>query len=453
MKFITGQGALSAEIPEYKTITAPNYPSPGKAWYCTAILALGSMITALDRGIINLLIEPIKLDLHLSDVEVSLIIGFAFTFFYAIFGLPVARMIDHGIRSRILAIGIGIFSTMTMFCGMAANFWHLFLARMGLGVGETTVGPASFSLLSDYFPPHRLSRAITVMQLGFVGGSAGALLLGGWLIATIGAQPHTLPILGVVKGWQAVLMTIALPGFLTALLVLTVREPARRGAKRHEGPVDEVFRFVFRHRLIYLPLLIGMGLRSAQMYGIQSWAAPFYQRTFGWEPSQYAVVGGISILISMPLGLFLGNFFTEKLSAKGYPDAHIRVVLIATCVSVSLGMIFPMMPNPWLAAALACAASLTAMVVSTPEIAAIQTVTPNALRGQMTFVFMFTINVIGSGAGPLIVGSFSQYVFGESNIRFSLVAVAMAMGAPAIFSFWRCLAPYRQAIVRGEPLE
>src|SRR5581483_12435678 len=146
---------------------ATDYPPARYAWYCVFALALATMVNFLDRGILTLLVEPIKRDLKLSDVQMSLIMGFAFTFFYAVLGLPVARLVDRKNRKLIMTAGIAIWSVMTMLCGLAKTFWHLFIARMGLGVGETTSGPSAYSLLSDYFPPHRLPRAISFMQVGF----------------------------------------------------------------------------------------------------------------------------------------------------------------------------------------------------------------------------------------------------------------------------------------------
>jgi MFS family permease len=425
------------------------YPPATQAWYCVFVLAMAVMVNFLDRGILNLLVQPIKTDLQLSDMQMSLIMGFAFTFFYALLGLPVARLIDRGTRKYIFSAGLGIFAVMTLLCGFANNFWHLFLARMGLGVGETTSGPSAYSLLSDYFPPHRLPRAISVMQIGFVLGNAGALLLGGWLIATVGSTSHVLPMIGEIRGWQAVLMLIAVPGFVVAALMLTVAEPRRRGVKTKDAPISEVFRLITSNKWVYMPLFVGMGLRSAQMFGTQAWAAPFYERTFGWGPSQYALVGGLSILIAMPLGLFLGNLLTEHFIRKGHHDANIRVVVYATLISVPLGIASPLMPGPWMAAGLSVLAALTSIMVAAPENAAIQTITPNRLRGQITFLFLFTMNVVGMGLGPIIVGALSQYVFGEAQIRWSLALMGVLMGLPALWVFWRGQKAYGDAVAAG----
>jgi MFS family permease len=262
------------------------YPPSSQAWYCVFALALAVMINFLDRGILTLLVEPIKRDLQLSDVQMSLIMGFAFTFFYAVLGLPVARLVDRKSRKLIMTAGITIWSAMTMLCGLATNFWYLFFARMGLGVGETTSGPSAYSLLSDYFPPHRLPRAISFMQVGFVVGTGLSLILGAWIIDFVAANPDLrLPLVGQLRGWQMVLMLVGLPGFVVAAIMASVREPPRRGGAQAEPtPVAEIFRFILRHKLVYLPLFIGMGLRTVQMFGTQAWGPAFYGRTYGWTP-------------------------------------------------------------------------------------------------------------------------------------------------------------------------
>lgn len=431
------------------------YPPAGQAWYCVVVLALVVMINFLDRGILTLLVEPIKRDLQLSDVQMSLIMGFAFTFFYAVLGLPVARLVDTKSRKLILTCGVTIWSMMTLVCGLATNFWHLFLARMGLGVGETTSGPSAYSLLSDYFPPHRLPRAISVMQVGFVLGSGLSMILGAWVIDFVAANPQLrLPVLGQLRGWQMVLMLVSMPGFVVAALMLSVSEPKRRGGKQSEHiPLGDVFRLIWRHKIVYLPIFLGMGLRSAQMFGTQMWAPAFFMRTYGWSPSQVGYVSGLSIFVAMPLGLVLGNWLAEHYWKRNRPDANIRVVVISTLVSVPFGIAGPLMPDPWLAVGCSLLAAMTSIMAAAPENAAVQTVTPNHLRGQVTFLFLFIMNVVGMGLGPLIVAGISQYAFGEEGIRYSLALTGTLMGIPAIYVFWRGMKPYGQAIERGEPLQ
>jgi MFS family permease len=431
-----------------------DYPPARYAWYCVFALALATMINFLDRGILTLLVEPIKRDLRLSDVQMSLIMGFAFTFFYAVLGLPVARLVDRKSRKLIMTVGITIWSMMTMLCGLATNFWHLFIARMGLGVGETTSGPSAYSLLSDYFPPNRLPRAIAFMQVGFVAGTGLSLIIGAWIIQFVAANPDlSFPIVGRLRGWQMVLMLVGLPGLVVAAIMATVREPRRLGGAQAEPtPVAEIFHLILHHKLVYAPLFIGMGLRTAQMFGTQMWGPAFFSRTYGWSPSQVGYVSGLSVFIAMPAGLALGSWLAEHYWKKGVHDGNVRVVVLSTAISVPFGIAGPLMPGPWLAVGCMLLAQLTSIMAAAPENAAIQTVTPNRLRGQMTFLFLFIMNVIGMGLGPMIVAALNQYVFGEDQIRASLAAIGALLGAPAIYIFWRGLRPYGQAVASGKPL-
>lgn len=427
------------------------YPPPAQGWYCVAILALAVMINFLDRGILTLLVEPIKADLGLTDVQMGLVMGFAFTFFYAVLGLPVARMVDRKSRKHIMAIGIAIWSVMTAMCGLAGNFWHLFLARVGVGVGETTSGPSAYSMLSDYFPPHKLPRAIAGMNLGFVAGSGLAMIIGGAVIGLVGTSAgYDLPFGIHLRGWQVVLVLVGTPGLVVSGLMLTVKEPKRRGVVQKESsPITEVFQFLFYHWKVFVPLFMGLALRSVQMFGMQMWGPAFYSRTYGWDPELIGYVSGFSLLVAMPIGLFTGSWIAERWWKSKVYDANIRVVVYSTAIAAPLAMLQPLMPSPWLAAGMALFAAAFAGMAAPVENAALQSVTPNQLRGQMTFLFLFIMNVVGMGLGPLIVATFTDFVFSEANIRYSIFLTATLMGPPAVFIFWYGMKPYGRAMAAG----
>ncbi|HZD52794.1 MAG TPA: MFS transporter [Woeseiaceae bacterium] len=444
----------TTEIAEAQADVAPEaeeYPPTGQAWYCVAILALAVMVNFLDRGILALLVEPIKADLGLSDVQMSLVMGFAFTFFYAIFGLPVARLVDRYSRKHILAAGVAIWGVMTAFCGLAANFWQLFLARVGVGVGETTSGPSAYSLLADYFSPQRLPRAIAGMNLGFVAGSGLAMIIGGAVIGAIGASQDVMLPGGItLRGWQVVLIVVGLPGLVVSALMLTVREPTRRGgAAKRERPLTEVFRFLAFHWPVYVPMFVGLALRTVQMFGFTMWAPAFYGRTYGWSPAQVGYVVGASLFLAMPLGLFAGSWLAERYWKNRRFDANIRVVVNSTVIAVPLAVAVPLMPSPWLAAGFGLVAAFFSSMAAPTENAALQSVTPNHLRGQMTFLFLFIMNVVGMGLGPLLIASFSQYLFTEDGIRYSIFLGALLLGPPAALVFRLGMRPYGRAMEAG----
>jgi MFS family permease len=248
-------------------------------------------------------------------------------------------------------------------------------------------------------------------------------------------------------------MLVSIPGLVVSLLMFTVKEPPRRGAKTEPARLSEVFALIMRHKLVYLPMFIGMGLRTAQLFGTQWWNPSFFVRTYGWTGADFGFAAGTGSLIAMPLGIFLGNLLAEHYWKTGRHDGNIRVVVISTAVAAPLGIAFPLMPSPWLAIACFLTAQTFGMMAAAPENAAIQTVTPNHLRGQMTFLFLFVMNVVGFGFGPWIVSTFTDAFFGEPNIRYSLAVMGTLMGLPAIFIFWRGMSAYGRAIARGEPLQ
>ena len=200
------------------------WPSPRKAWTAVGILAVALMFAFLDRGIISLLVEPIKKDFELSDFQISLLLGLAFVIFNAFVAVPASRFVDIWPRNIIITAGIAVWSTMTALCGFAQNFWQLFIFRMGIGVGEIVHGPATYSMMADYFPREKLPRAIAVMQLGFIGGVGVSLVLGALVIQMLlHVDNVVVPGTGIViRNWQLVFILVGLPGLLVAAAMMTV---------------------------------------------------------------------------------------------------------------------------------------------------------------------------------------------------------------------------------------
>ena len=212
------------------------WPSPGKSWYAVGIFALALMLDFLDRGVIALLVQPIKHDLHLSDTQMGLLMGPAFIILYLTLGLPIARLADSRSRRAIVGWGIGIWSLMTAACGLVGSFWPFFGTRVGVGVGEACNGPATFSMMADMFPKEKLARAIATLNFGSVAGSGIATLIGGAIIDYVSHHgDFHIAVVGVVHPWQATFFAVGLPGIVISLLYLTISEPPRRGRMRSAG--------------------------------------------------------------------------------------------------------------------------------------------------------------------------------------------------------------------------
>lgn len=446
--------AVNAEAAAAAPPAAEAWPPASQAWYAVFVLSLSLMINFLDRGIMNLLVPPIKRDLQLSDMQISLLMGFAFVFFYILLGLPVARLVDSRSRKLILASGITIWSVMTGFCGLARSFGLLFVGRVGVGVGEACSGPATYSLLADYFPPEKLPRAISALQLGFVAGTGLASIIGAAIIHLLSASPtYEVPVLGTTYAWQLVFFAVGLPGLIVALLMLTIREPRRRGrlqAGVKTLPLKTVVAYLGTNWRVYGPMFLGLALSSIPASGVLAWGATLFQRNYGWSPAEYGTITGFSLLITMPAGLFAGSALAELLARRGYDDANMRVLVLATALGLPGAIAMPLMPSPWVALVLMFLNGVIVSMGAPTQNAAIQVVTPNQMRGQVTALYLFVLNILGFGFGPTFIALFTQYLFHDDAMLRYAMALATAILSPlALIVMWAGMKPYGRAVARA----
>lgn len=432
---------------------AQPWPGPARAWYAVGIFALALTINFLDRGILNLLIEPIKKDLHLTDLQMGVLAGVAFVLFYVILGLPIARLVDSRSRRLILGAGLLVWSLMTAICGLAQNFWQLFLARVGVGVGEACSGPSTYSMLADLFPHEKLPRAIAVLNFGFVTGNALSLLAGGAVIHLVSTLPPiSLPHVGLLHPWQLTFMLVGIPGLIVASLFTTLKEPVRRGrvGSARSIPVREVVRFLMDNRRVYGPMFLGLAFNSVVFFGIQTWTPPFFTRTYGWSATQIGVIFGLVILIVAPIGLMCGSYLAERFAKRGRADANLLVTLIAFALAVPASILFPLMPTPQLSVAMLGVLFFVAMLSPGPQNAALQIITPNQMRGQVTALYLFIFNAVGFGSGATVVAFVTDHIFhNEAMIRYSMVTVGALLGPIAVAFIWAGLKPYAASVLRA----
>jgi len=418
------------------------------------------MVTYLDRGILSLLVEPIKRDLHISDTQMSLLMGFAFVCFYLLVALPIARLVDYKSRRAILGVGTAIWSLTTTISGLTHTFGQLFLCRVGSGVGAACSSPASFSMLADLFPREKLPRAFAVLFFGIFLGEGIALIVGGTLAGLfMRLSPVTLPVIGALHGWQLTLIVIGFPGLLVAALMATVQEPARRGRMAASVvdaspspkrlPVKDVLAFIWKNAGVFVPMFASMGISAMMGFGIRSWAPSFYVRTFHWTVAKYGLVQGLLSLTIMPIGALTGSLMAEQLARKGYDDANMRTVFIGQLLALPGMILFPLMPTAALSIVLSTAYTFFLYWTNAPMNAALQIVTPNQMRGQVTAFFLLVYNVIGFGLGPTIVALFTDYLFHSDRMLGRSMAVAtLALGSLTAVIMWFGVKPYGRAMAQ-----
>lgn len=439
------------------------WPSAGRAWYAVFVLTVAVLFESIDRQVMSLLIEPIKADLKISDTQASLLLGVAFAMFSVILGLPIARLADRMSRRLIIGTGIVLWSAMTAVCGLANTYWQLFLARVGVGVGDATNAPATFSMLSDYFPKEKLPKATSVISMGFTLGGAVSMLVGATVLTLIADMPSIpVPLVGELKPWQLTFVIVGLPGILVGFLLATVREPQRRGLRvrtedKDKGsapqalPVRDVVRFLHERWTTYVPIFLGLGFKSIFAFGTHLWLPAFFMRTYGWTAPQIGFIQGIIALVVTPIGMMAGGFLAEWLTKKGVEDANMRLVLAGAIGAIPFSVLYPLMPTPEMALILHAVNSLVTVIGAGPGHAALQIITPNQMRGQVTALYFFVFNLIGFGLGPLIIALFTDFLFGsDQSLRYSMSIAAATLLPFSVVVLWLGLKPYRRSVIQAK---
>jgi MFS family permease len=431
------------------------WPSPARAWYALVVLTVGLMIATVDRGILTLLVAPIRTHLGISDTQFSVLHGWAFVSVYAVLGLPIARLADRGSRRLIIGVGMAFWSVSTALCGVANTFTQFFVARAGVGAGESAYAPAVYSILQDSFPPEKLPRVFAIMSIGFAyGTSFGVILAAAFLQLANNLAGSASGLFGGLQAWQTVLVLVAVPGVLLALVMATVVEPRRRGllpgTKRKSLPLREVHQYFQRNARTYVPMFIAMGIKAMLSFGSGVWVPEMFRRTWQWAPKDTALwIGALGIAVA-PLGLLAGSWLAEHYARRGHDDANLRVLQIATIAVIPLSMAFPLVSTPEWALVLWAANFFCAMLGVGPANAAVQMITPNQMRGQIRAAYQFVFNVVGFGAGPFLVALFTDQVFhADAALRYSLAAVAAIIGPVAALLTWYGMKPYAACVVRA----
>ncbi|MFW2405756.1 MAG: spinster family MFS transporter [Gammaproteobacteria bacterium] len=443
---------MNTPVSNDRPANEPPWPSSGKAWYAVSILVIAFVFSFIDRIIIALLVEPIKQDLGVSDFGIGMLQGLAFAVFYALVGIPIGRWADRYSRRRIIGIGIFVWSIMTAACGLARNFWQLFLARVGVGVGEAALSPAAYSMISDYFPREKLGRALGVYQSGAFVGAGLSFLVGGLVIRYVmGADELTLPLIGVVRPWQMVFFAVGLPGIIVALLMATVGEPERRGKLTGHGEavaLRDVLGYVREHRRLFLAHFCGFALLAVPITTILTWVPAYYTRVLGFALPEAALQLGSILLILSPAGVFFGGWMVDLLQRRGYTDATFRVGIGAALILLPLSWFSTTTADPdvaiWLFGPFVFAASIS--MAAAP--ATLQMVTPNEMRAQISATWMLVLNIVTAGIGPTAVGFISSYVFVDDMALGTAIALVNCLCVPiAAIALWSGLKAYRDVMI------
>jgi MFS family permease len=422
------------------------------AWYVVAVLLLAYTLSFIDRMILSLLVGPIRADLGISDTQMSLLMGFAFAIFYSALGIPLGWLADRGSRRNLIVAGVAAWSLMTAVCGLAKGYAGLFLARVGVGVGEATLSPAAYSLLGDYFTREKLGRAMAVYSIGVPLGSGIALVAGALVVKFVTeGPPLVLPWLGALEPWRLTFIVVGLPGILVALLIaLTVREPLRTGGAFGVAK-GEFAAFLRTHPAALAAHFGGMSLVALVMYGAMAWIPQFLHRTYGMPVPQAGLWFGVATAICGAGGLLIGGWMADRLYRRGVRDAHLRVIRLNAILLAPVFVGMALAPSAPIALGLMILGMLIGTLHGGVAGAALQLITPNRLRARTVALYFLVANLVGLGLGPTAIALVTDLVFHDDGaLRYSLAVVtAVALPLSALI-LTLGLRPFARAVEAAE---
>jgi MFS family permease len=350
-----------------------------------------------------------------------------------------------------MAAGVFSWSLMTVLCGAASTYWQLFLARMGVGVGEATLGPAANSTLADYFDQARLPLAIAVVAASPFIGQGLANMLGGPLITYLESTPNiSVPVLGELFSWQVVFIVVGLPGAIVTIWVMTIKEPARRGRSadgKGNVPFSEVWAFVKTRGMFFFLIFTAYLCLSIQGWSLFSWIVEYYVRNHEWSRADIGVrYGAIAMFVGITGSIWAG-WMASRLIRRNVPDATVRIVFYGTILLCPLAVVMTLLPDPWIALGVLAPVTFLMAMPSGLIMTTIQLITPNELRGQMIAFYLIAVNFIAYTVAPSLPAVLGDYMF-ESELALgkSISLLAAVNYSIAAVCLGLCLKYFRRAL-------
>lgn len=383
--------------------------------YVLLMLVLVYTFNFIDRQIVGILAVPIKADLGLSDTQLGLMGGLAFALFYTGLGIPIAMLADRFSRTWIMTVALAVWSAMTAVCGLAQNFAQLFMARLGVGVGEAGGVAPAYSLIADYFPPHQRARALSIYSFGIPIGSALGIVFGGLIASKI--------------DWRFAFFAVGLAGIVLApVFRLTVKEPPRGRydpvhMKRSPPGLRELLRTLGTKPSFWL-VSLGAACSSMMGYGLFFWLPSFFVRSYGLTLLDASLYFGAIVLLGGLVGIWAGGWLGDKLG-RVQRTRYLLVPAVAFCATVPFYLLALFSPNLALTFAFLLVPTAMGLVWLGPVISVIQHLVRPDMRATASAVFLFINNLIGIGLGTWAIGAVSDALtlqFGSESLRYSILA-------------------------------
>ena len=409
-------------------------------WYVTGLLAVVSTVALVHRQIISFLIDPIKAELSVSDNDMGLLIGPWFAVFYTVCGVLLSRLADYRSRRALIGLSCVAWSLMTTLSGTVQSFMHLFIARMGVGLGQAILNPAAYSLIADYFPRRKLATAISFYEGSAYIGSGLAFLLGGVL-------------LDKSESWRMVFWLVGVPGVVVSLTLITVRERPRTTAGASGGKdasFGDVLGYLWKSRRVLLTHHLALSALAFSGYGTFAWIPTFFTRHHQMSRSEAGIVLAISAAVGGVAGTLCAGYLADRLGARGRVNSKMLVALLASVLWLPAGVAYVLVENAWLAASLYCVAQFFGAGPFGVAAALVQELMPAQMRARGAALYLFVVNLIGFGLGPAAVSFVTDHIFqNEAWVGYSLLLCGLAARLFAVPVLFLSSRHYEAAMRRG----
>ncbi len=416
---------------------AGSYPPPLVAWYTVVIMMLLYVCSYMDRKVLTMLVTLIQEDMHVTDFQMSLLLGPAFGLLYTLLGIPAGWLADRYSRRGLIAIGAGLWGLATAGSGLAATYWQLAIARLSIGVGEATLTPAAHSLIAEQFPPKRLSLALSVYMLGVTFGAGLALALSGIMVGAADSIKQAIPFLSGFKPWQVVFFLVAAPTVVLAPLVYTVRDTRKSRQVKAGIEPDAGKAYLKSHWRLLVPYFLGFGMTSIAVNALAGWIPAHMSRAYGLGMAEIGIGYGVMMFLATGSGQIMWSMVVDKLYVGGRSDIHARFHVFTWLISV-----------PAVVYAFTTGSSLTFLLgmgvfflftfaFQGYANAGLQLVTPTQFRGRMSAAFLAYTNLIGMLFGPTTVGFLTDFVFKDPQKLGTAMCIVVVASAPlGMISLW-----------------
>ena len=422
------------------------------ARYLVGLMMLVSIIAYSDRLILGFLIDPIKADLGLTDTQAGLLMGLAFSLFYAIMGIPLGRAVDRFPRNAVLAGCIAIWSLATALCGLATGVVSLFIARSGIGAGEAAMNPSAISLIGDHYPRSRVVGALAIYSIGIVAGGGLAIILGGQLVAYLNSLGR-IDVFGFdnVPAWRLVFIAMGAPGLVAALLVyFTVRDRGRTYRRSDEVRATaqltpDVLVYFKANRRVYALLYGGLVAYGFYNFSVLSWYPAMFGRTFGSTAAEISIGYGFAFLVSGLAGALASAPAVRYFQRQGSLDGPAKILLLTSTLALVPAIAGPLMPTFELTIACFLVTMFMTAVQNSMAFTTFVLIAPPNRRGIVVATYVMAMNLTGGSLGGVFIGLLSDNVFGPEHLAKAISLMAAVALPISMLCFAGLRRPYLAA--------